>query len=383
MSTPPLRLSRRLCFGLVASISIGALLNAPAARSDELGDYLRQQVQARHIVGMAVAVIDHHKIRREAVYGKASLEFDVPVTLRTPFQVASISKSFTAVAIMIMVEQGRLRLDDPIGSHLDGLPVAWRRVTVRELLNNTSGIPDIEVDNYGTATIVQTPAEMIRVLGSRPMYFTPGSEYRYTQTNYVLLQMLIERLSGESYETFCRDHLFSSPKLSSAGFGDSRTIVPGKASLYTPFRFGGAKPVLMDHGEILSAEMPPMTYAGGGLYISIADFARWLNALLDGRIISKSSLDKIWAPAKLNDGTVYRRPHVPTLWREYGLGWVLELEGPHPFVGGTGGIRAAFFVYPRDELAVIVLTNTQGTLPETLAEAIAYRFLGSRSASIK
>jgi CubicO group peptidase (beta-lactamase class C family) len=148
-----------------------------------------------------------------------------------------------------------------------------------------------------------------------------------------------------------------------------------RATTYTPHRYDGARPAPASGTEVLNAEMATMMYPTGGLNISIDDFARWLAALLNGTIISKESLDAIWAPTKLNDGTIYLRPAAPSLWRSYGLGWVSRLDGSHPFVGGTGGIRCAFFVYPNDDLAVIVLTNWQGAQPESLVDGIARKFL--------
>lgn len=337
-------------------------------------DYLRHQMAERHIVGMAVAVIQHGKVRKIGTYGQASREFSLPVRTSTPFSVASISKSFTAVAIMMLVEAGKLRLDDRIGSYLSDLPPGWHGITVRQLLSHTSGVPDVAVDDYGTSAIAETPAEMMKVLGNRPADFSPGSTYRYNQTNYVLLGMLIERVSGKPYEEFCAQLLFAPIRLRTPVFGDARTIVSERATTYTPFRYGGPRPVPLGHAEVLNAEMPAMTYPGGGLNISIADFADWLAALLGGKLISEESLKAIWAPTTLVDGSIFQRPPGSSLWRGYGLGWVLGLEEPHPFAGGTGGIRASFFVYPKDDLAVIVLTNTQGSRPESLVEGVAQRY---------
>ncbi|HEY0685949.1 MAG TPA: serine hydrolase domain-containing protein [Steroidobacter sp.] len=353
----------------------GGIGAASADTSDKaIDDYLRHEMAERHIIGMAVAVIQGGKVRKIGIYGQASKEFSLPVRPSTPFSVASISKSFTAVAVMMLVESGKLRLDDPIGSYLSGLPPGWHGITVRQLLSHTSGLPDIAVDDYGTSAIAETPAEMMKVLAKRSADFSPGSNYRYNQTNYVLLGMLIERVSGMPYEEFCAQRLFAPLRLRTPVFGDARTIVTERATTYTPFRYGGPRPVPLDHAEVLNAEMPAMTYPGGGLNISISDFADWLTALLSGKLISEASLKAIWAPTTLVDGSIFQRPPTPSLWRGYGLGWVLGLEEPHPFAGGTGGMRASFFVYPKDDVAVIVLTNTQGSRPESLVEGVARRY---------
>lgn len=352
-----------------------AALSKP--ESDPVDAFVRAQMLERRIPGMAIAVIRHGKTEKMGAYGQASLEFDVRVQPSTPFSVASVSKAFTAVAIMTLVEAGQLRLDSPIASHLRDLPPAWHAVTVRQLLSHTSGLPDIQVDDYTTRTIAADPGEALRLLKDRPMEFAPGTQWRYNQTNYMLLGMLIETLSGRSFAQFCNERLFKPFNVQGAVFGDVRTVVTQRATAYTTFRYGSGPPIAMDHLEALNAEMPEMAYPAGGLNISIADFARWLTALLDGRIIAKDSLDALWAPSKLTDGSIYRRPPAATLWQSYGLGWIVGSERPHPFVGGTGGIRVAFFVYPKDDLAVIVLTNLQGSRPEALVDGIARHYLES------
>jgi CubicO group peptidase (beta-lactamase class C family) len=346
-------------------------------RADAVDEYARAQLVERRIPGMAVAVIQHGKIQKVGSYGQASLEFDQPVGSSTRFSVASISKCFTSVAIMTFVQTGKLRLDDSIASHLQGLPASWRPVTVRQLLNHTSGLPDIQKDDYTTNTIAADPVAAIRILEPRPLEFPPGTKWRYNQTNYMLLGMLVEALAGQPYEQYLAERLFKPLKLRDVTFGDARTIVEGRATTYTKFRFGDGPPVALSHAEVLNAEMPPMSYPAGGLHISIDDFAQWLSALLNGRIIDKDSLDLLWTPTRLGDGAIFQRAPTPTLWRSYGLGWVLETEGLHPFAGGTGGLRAAFFVYPKDELAVVVLTNWQGSNPESMVNDIAQLYLPS------
>lgn len=274
----------------------------------------------------------------------------------------------------MLVESGKLHLDDDIGQYLDGLPTNWRTIPVRRLLNHTSGLPDIAIDQYTTNKIAETTEEALKLLRDRPMDFTPGTDWRYNETNYMLLGMLIEKLSGQSFVQFCTERMFKPFDVKAAVFGDSRAIVKNRATVYTPFRFGKGRPVLLDHLEVLNYEFPPMSYPADGLNISITNFAAWLVALLNGKIITQISLDQIWQPAKLKDGSTPERPATPSIWRRYGLGWVLKLDSSHPMAGGTGGLRAAFFVYPKDKLAVIVLTNGQGTRPESLADDIAHRY---------
>jgi CubicO group peptidase (beta-lactamase class C family) len=236
-------------------------------------------------------------------------------------------------------------------------------------------LPDVAADQYTTKMIAETSDSAIRLLRERPMDFVPRSDSRYNQTNYMLLGMLIEKISGRSFVQFCTERLFRPFGVTNAVFGDSRVALKNRSTVYTPFRLGTGRPVTLDHLEVLNYEFPEMSYAGNGLNIPIADFAAWPLALTNGRIIKQSSLDQTWNAATLNDGSVPERPDSPAIWKSYGLGWVLKPDSSRPMAGGTGGLRAAFFVYPKDKLAVIVLTNLQGSRPEALVHEIALQYL--------
>lgn len=365
-----------LIFALLGAIG---LLSTPSrvvgAEKESLDRVVQAQMAERRIPGMAIAVIKGGKVDLVRVYGKASVEFDLPVQRSTRFSIASISKSFTSVAVMKLVESRQVTLDDPIGRHLQNLPASWREVTVRQLLNHTSGLPDLSVDNYTTATIAQTREEAFEVLSKRPMDFSPGSDFRYNQTNYMLLGMLIESKWGKPFEQAVFEQLFAPLDIEEPVFGDARAIVKGRATTYTPYRYGTGSPVQLKDLEVLNAEMAAIIYPAGGLNISIADFAEWLAALLNGKLISRESMETLWTPGKLSDGSSFQRPASPSLWQRYGLGWVLGAHDGHEFAGGTGGIRSAFFVYPKDDLAIVVLTNSQSARPESLVQMIAMRYL--------
>lgn len=367
----------RLALAFVAVTELVLPEAYAGVQSKSLDRYVATQMAERRIPGMAIAVLKDGKVELVRTYGKASLEFDAPVRRTTLFSIASISKSLTAVAVMKLVEASRLGLDDPIGRHLQELPAAWRDVTVRQLLSHTSGLPDINVDDYTTATLAQTREEAFELLSQRPMDFTPGSAYRYNQTNYMLLGMLIAAKSGKPFDPAARELLFAPLRIDGPAFGDARAAIQGRATTYTPYRYGRGRPQTLDRLDILNAEMPDIVHPGGGLNISIDDFADWLLALLRGQLISRENLQVLWTPTKLADGSIFQRPPSASLWQRYGLGWVLGEHDGRAFAGGTGGIRSAFFVYPQEDLAVIVLTNSQSARPETLVQGIAQRYFDS------
>src|SRR5579859_827780 len=355
---------------LVLVLSAGAVGQAAVAKQalDRSVDaYVRDEMTKRRIPGLALAVIRHGRLEKITPYGYANVEFSVPVTSATLFQVASITKEFTSVGLMMLVEAGQVRLDGRIGAYLDNLPVNWRDVTIRQLLNHTSGLPDII--NKASDSLADTPGEALQLLRDKPLDFAAGSQWAYNLTNYMLLQLLIEKISGLSFEQFCKARLFAPLKLSSPTFG-GQVIIKQRASLYTAVVVGADPPKALDRPEIYNARMVPMLYSAGGLNISIEDFAHWIAALLDGKIISKPSLEELRTPARLNDGHTFD---------SYGLGWWLALQPPHPAVGGNGGGRASFFSYQKDGLVVIVLTNLLGSNPESLVDGVARQYLGLSS----
>ncbi len=326
--------------------------------------YVRDEMIKRHIPGAALAVIWHGRIQKRAFYGDANLEFSVPVTSNTVFNVASITKEFTSVAVMILVEAGKIKLDDHIGTYLNELPSSWQNITIWQLLSHTSGLPDA-INQTTSDALADTSEEILRLLRDKPMDFPSGSKWSYNQTNYMLLGLLIEKLSGQSFTQFCTAQLFAPLKLSSPTFG-GQTIIKQRTSLYTILGFSTNPPTTLDHLEVFSFKVPPMLYPAGALNISLMDFARWLNALMNGKLITKASMEELWAPARLNDGSTFAN---------YGLGWWLVSQAPHLVVGGNGGGRVAFMVYPKDELAVIVLTNLQGSQPEAIVNGVASQYL--------
>lgn len=367
---------KRLCVGALvgASLSITVTAQSPtSAKEDAVDAFIRVEIEKRQIPGLAVAVIRDGQVRMLAAYGRSSVELGTPVTVDTLFNVASVSKAFTGVAVMRLVEDGVLSLDDPIGRHLDQLPADWRSVTVRRLLNHTSGLPVIDASPYSMETLAQSVPAALSLLGNRPMESMPGTKWTYNQTNYMLLGMLVESLSGKAFTEFCAERLFKPAGLQAATFGDSRAVVVNRATVYTRFRYDTDRPQLIDELNVLAYETPSFNYPAGGLNVSIADFTRWLLAVEQGRLISRQNLEELWRPATFGDGTAYSGPG--PFWTSYGLGWTLNLRPMHPRVGGTGGLRAGFAIYPNDNLSVIVLTNLQAAGPDSLGDGIAALYL--------
>jgi CubicO group peptidase (beta-lactamase class C family) len=354
----------------IGLIALPALL-AGQDRSSQVDQYLRSEMASRKIPGLGLAVVRGGRVEKATSYGMANLELGIPVSDSTVFQINSTTKSFASVAVLMLAEAGKFRLDDPIGDHLDSLPAAWRPATIRQLLNHTSGLPDV-IDNPTTGTLLaRNVPDALTLLAPKPMMFARGTQWSYNQTNYMLLAMLIEKKAGMTFPEFCLERELRPLGITRAAFGDSRHVIPGRASGYTKISTAGGKVAMLPAVQNTWYEFEPFLYTGAGLHLSAADFGRWVAALLQGKLISRKSLEEIWTPTKLADGTVFRLGGA----LGYGLGWPLLDRPRHRAAGGSGGARAAFFVYPEDDLAVVVLTNLQGAGPEALVEGVAAIYL--------
>ena len=275
---------------LALGLAVGVGCRAAEVTGQAVDSYVRTEMAKRRIPGLALAVVQGRQVRKLSTYGVANIELSVPVRPQTVFNLASISKVFTSVAVMSLVEAGKLELDDPIGKYLDQLPQSWHRVTVRQLLSHTSGLPDIVINaDVSLATVAEKTPVALQILRDRPLDFEPGKKWRYNQTNYLLLSMLIEKLSGQSFAAYCKTHLFAPFGIESAVYADERKIVPRRASEYTILDVANDK--LLDHLEALDYRASPMLDPAGGLNISITDFSRWLEALENGKLLSRQSLD--------------------------------------------------------------------------------------------
>ncbi|HEX8709533.1 MAG TPA: serine hydrolase domain-containing protein [Pyrinomonadaceae bacterium] len=344
------------------------LLSASAwAQSDKVDDYVRAEMRQRHIPALALAVIRDGKVVKEKAYGSANLELRIPATTETGFQVASVTKLFTATAIMSLVEEGKISPDDKIRRLLPGLPARWGNVTVRHLLTHTSGLPDVSLGEDTDAVIAETRPEALKKLPFMPLTARPGASWSYNQTGYMLLGMIIEKVSGKSYEDFMRDRFFHPLGMGSTSFGDSREVIPGRASGYTRFERQTKPEVSPDRVWNYQNIFPSYLNNAAGLNTTAADLAKWDIALSEGKILKQPTLDRMWTTVRLNNGKPFRLDG--TLG--YGYGWLVDDTPHHKAVGHSGGASSAYIRYLDDKISVIVLTNCQGADPETIIFDIA------------
>jgi CubicO group peptidase (beta-lactamase class C family) len=331
-------------------------------------------MQTRNIPGLQLVVIRHRQIILTRELGVASLEFKVPVNSGTLFSINSIAKVFTGTAVMQLVEQGKIKLDNPISHYLDDLPAAWRPVTIRQLLSHTSGLPDIEDDHTDGLVGNKGEGTAWTVIKTLPMTSGPGEKFNYIATNYLLVQRIIERLTRQSFENYIRMTQWKPAGLRKTVYGNSNDVAPQKSPTYTYYQLDRDKGERVPTKTLRQVnENFPLSYrADAGVFSTATEMAHWLLALENGKLLKLQSIKTMWTPVRLNNGK-YDGFDPP--FNAYALGWPVAVRKKHPTIASIGGGRAVILNYPDDNLSVILLTNLTGCSPGIIAEKIAAIYL--------
>ena len=342
----------------VICLAVLAVCVTSSVHADTIDAYVARQMQTLRLPGLALAVVRAGKVTTVRTYGKANLELNAPITRDTVFELGSITKQFTAVAVMMLVEEGKLRLDDSIAAHLPEVPESWRAITVRHLLTHSSGLQEyLAVPGLADQAHALGHREMTRLFASRiRREFSPGDTWAYSNTGYLLLGDIIERASGQSYWEFLRARVFAPAGMHATRSSDPRTVIRDRASGYG--WNGGA----FENRPALSAN----AYSAGAIASTIADMAKWAMALHTGSVIGQTIRHQVWTPLTLTRGPV------PPF--SYGFGWVIDQERGHRAVlhsGGTPGFSSAIRHYPEAALTVVVLANHGDRIMDHVALEIA------------
>jgi D-alanyl-D-alanine carboxypeptidase len=322
---------------------------------------LRKHLDAGDFSGV-VLVADHGKpVLREA-FGLANREFNIPATPDTVFRIGSTTKQFTAAAVMQLVEQGKLGLDDPIARYYPAAPLSWSGVTLRHLLSHTSGIPDfVSVSGFirGPGRLDETPDDLVALVRDAPLEFAPGSKFHYSNTGYVLLGLAIEKASSEPWSDYLSHHLLKPLGLSHTAVDDLGEILPNRAAGY--WRVDG----VWRNARLFS---PAAAYGTGALRSTADDLLAWDQALYAAKPLRQASIDAMF--------TDYGHG--------YGFGSFVEMRHGHRLWdhgGNLTGFCSAFERYPDDAVTVIVLNNVEGTAAEKIAAELAGLYFGWASKS--
>lgn len=321
-----------LSFVLLAAVSF--------AHADALDDRIRSIMAERHIPGAAVAVVQNGKVVRMKGYGVATLEFNVPVTTETVFEIGSVSKQMTAAGIMLLVQDGKVLLDEKISKYLPNTPEAWSSVTVRHLLTHTSGVKSYSSLDGFSLSERMTINDFIKKLSPHPLEFTPGEKNIYSNSGFNLLAYIIETQSGKKYMDFMRERIFVPLGMTKTGDRDPQFIIPLRANGYEwrQNHFSGRDGDLTD------------LMGAGSIVSTITDMTKWEAALRGDKLLNAQSKKEIWTQFTFNNG----KPS------PYGFGWRISEVRGSKLIGHTGqtaGFGAAIFRYIDSDITVIALTN--------------------------
>ena len=347
----------------------------PQNEDKKLLDYLGKEMKEQKIPGLQVAIIKNNKIILSESLGLANVPFSVDTNDKTIFSINSIAKVFAATAIMQLVEKDKFNISDPISDHLDGLPEKWSEITIKQLLSHTSGLPDIEDPIDGELIGGKGQDSAWAIVRKMPLRFKAGEEFNYNATNYLLIQKLIEKYGDGTFEEFVKKNQFDIAEMPYATFGDSFDVTENKSPTYSYYYFDKEIGDYIKGERLLEVteEFPTMLRADAGAFSSAEEIAKWIIALQAGKLIKDEvNLETMWQPVKLNNGT---NGEFGGILNAYALGWPVVERDKHPAVLPIGGGRAAFGVYPKDNLAIVLLVNLSGVMTHDLVDHISRIYL--------
>ena len=363
---------QRLTLALLLVLALPSLASAAAAPSaDEvlhrlprIDAFVQAEMRREKVPGIALGIVSHGTVVASRGYGMANVELRAPVSEATLFQSGSLGKQFTAVLVMLQVEDGKLRLDDPLTRYFHDAPRSWQAITVRNLLNHTSGIADYtdyttEQARRGGPSIDlrrdYSEEELVTLAYRLPLEFPPGSRWKYSNTGYLLLGVLVHKVTGRFYGGVLRDRVFVPLRMSTARVMSEADIIADRAAGYRLVK-----------GELKNQEWvaPTLnTTADGALYLSMRDWLAWDRALRAQAILQPGSWAEVYTPVTLRNGTKY----------PYGFGWDVDAAKGQPFYhhgGAWQGFTTNISRYLADDLTIVVLTNLAEASPERFVKGI-------------
>ncbi|MFZ0340196.1 MAG: serine hydrolase domain-containing protein [Terracidiphilus sp.] len=359
-----------------ASITAALLVSSPLLRAQDLlskmDQYMKVCETADHFMG-SVLVARHGKVILSQGYGWRNVKLQIPDTPETEFPIASITKEFTAMAILELQEQGKLNVQDPVCQYVPNCPAAWAPITLSELLTHTSGIPDFaELPSY---TAIQarllSPPEVVRLFENQPLAFKPGKKFSYSNSGYVLLGIVIERASGQSYPEYLAKNIFAPLGMAHTGYDGNDPLARDRARgyVFSSRRYTPAQSVAMTN-----------LFSAGALYSTVEDLYKWDRAVESGKLIPPKLRDEMLAPqVSMGKSGEFH----------YGFGWIISTEFGQKEISHGGGVQGFTSLnawFPHAGTYIIVLDNSTVPPPTVsdISQALAailfrqpYRFPGN------
>jgi len=319
------------------------LVVARAQDASRIDQIVQSYVSAKTFMG-TVLVARASEVLLSKGYGMANLEWDIPNAPSTKFRLGSVTKQFTAASILLLEERGKLKVDDPVKKYMPDAPAAWDRVTITHLLTHTSGIPSFTgfPDYSQTEPFETTPEKLVARFRDKPLEFAPGEKWNYSNSGYVLLGYLIEKISGQSYASFVKENIFAPLGMQDSGYDSNFEIIRHRAAGYSPSKDGPR------NAGFIHMSIP---FSAGSLFSTTEDLLKWERGLFGGKVLSPRSLQKMTTP----------------FLKDYAFGLSVRTTDGHKVIdhgGGIEGFNTHLAYYPEDQTTIIVLGNLNGPASE-------------------
>lgn len=328
----------------------------PQPIQERMQQIIAAQEQSKSFSG-SVLVVKDGVILIDQGYGAADLEWKIPNSPAVRFRLGSLTKQFTSASILLLEQRGKLKVTDPISTYLPDSPAAWSKITIADLLRHSSGIPNFTSfpDYAPTEWKDTTPAELVARFRNKALDFEPGTKFSYSNSGYVLLGYLLEKISGQTYAAFLQQNIFNPLAMADTGVDSTASIIPGRAQGYWASPGSPTR-----HATYTSMTIP---FSAGALYSTTGDLFKWEQALFAGKVINPEEFKKMTTPYKEN----------------YAFGLINTKQLGHPVIWHNGGIEG--FVtylayYPADHLTVVVLSNNEAANADQLGQQLGRLALG-------
>jgi len=342
---------------LVVFFLLFAVLPLTAQDISRMEQIIQSYVQNKQFMGTVLVEQNGHIILDKG-YGYANLEWQIPNSPKAKFRLGSMTKQFTAASILLLEERGKLKTDDLVKRYMPDAPAAWDKITIYNLLTHTSGIPNFTnfPDYHSSEATPTTPAELVKRFRDKPLDFQPGEQFRYSNSGYVLLGYLIEKISGQRYQDFLQENIFKPLGMNDSGYDSNTAIIPNRASGYEPSQNGPLNSGYIDMS---------IPFSAGALYSTTGDLLKWEHGLFGGKVLSPAALSKMTTPFK----------------DDYACGLFVRTVNGHKMIehgGGIEGFNTEMSYYPEDKLIVVALANLNGAAPGQIAGELASVFHGEK-----
>jgi CubicO group peptidase (beta-lactamase class C family) len=337
------------CRSFFSFVCLATLLRAQAV-DPRLQEIVQAHLASHDFMG-SVLIAKGEAVILSQGYGSANLEWNIPNSPATKFRLGSITKQFTAACVLLLEEKGKWKVTDAVKKYMPDAPPAWDKITLYNLLTHTSGIPSFTGfpeyrDSEAKAT---TPEKLVARFRDKPLEFEPGSKWNYSNSGYVLLGYLLEKVSNQTYQQLLQENIFTPLGMKDSGFDSNAIILPQRASGYSPAKNG------VENAGFINMTIP---FSAGSLYSTTQDLLKWERGLFGGKVLSAASLKEMTTPFKAN----------------YAFGLAVSDSNGRKKIehgGGIEGFNTELAYWPGDQLTVVVLSNLNGNAPGEIANQLA------------